>query len=511
MKRTVVDLSYYLLSDKFDQLMEKLPQEFHSGVKKSKIIHPNLYHDLSMLFYGVNLKPLPSNEVPLWEILNNIISTSVFQTMQSQVKRNLSKSMIASSIYLDQVIEQLPVNIINLVKEHNNLIEKDFDDEGNEINENNLKNEKDNLSTSKNETNLNKSSNIVNENHANKNEHSKIGGNKENKSEFQIPEIQKKLEIINNQFRKEFNEISNKMIRISRKASNTVVEKLNYINEFELIYQEATNNQKTFKDEDLFDISNFDILISILEELGKIKNEYENLNNNSKYEKYGAEKSDLIEYRSIIPQRLCNKQYLGLPLSNPLKIKLISEIHSLPHHSYLNPRTSQGPIICIIDTSGSTFSFRLTLNALSLFLMLYGRKMERPVMIIPFSGEKCFQIFDTSNYTLSEMISIASIWYGGGTEPYQPINSALDHIRKSKTWTQADILMITDGYFDKPSQDFLLDVQNLKNKQGLRLLGFLIDTNSENVEFFDETILINNMDDSELTRNKLVKNIFENL
>lgn len=81
----------------------------------------------------------------------------------------------------------------------------------------------------------------------------------------------------------------------------------------------------------------------------------------------------------------------------------------------------------------------------------------------------------------------------GGTEPYAPLEKAIEILSTDKDMKQGDILILTDGAFDKAPDNFLEELQKAREKPGLRLTAVVIDTGAGEAGFADKVLLIKDL------------------
>jgi uncharacterized protein with von Willebrand factor type A (vWA) domain len=129
-------------------------------------------------------------------------------------------------------------------------------------------------------------------------------------------------------------------------------------------------------------------------------------------------------------------------------------------------KQGRGPLVLVRDESGSMSGQRHALAvALEWSLLEVARRDNRDFCSIPFSGEGQFKVWQAPAKGQADpkgLLAHLSHFFGGGTEPYGPINKALDLIEVQSL--KADVLVITDGSFDQPAPDFLKRVNAVDAK-----------------------------------------------
>jgi uncharacterized protein with von Willebrand factor type A (vWA) domain len=80
--------------------------------------------------------------------------------------------------------------------------------------------------------------------------------------------------------------------------------------------------------------------------------------------------------------------------------------------------------------------------------------------------------------------------YGGGTEPYAPLTAAIQLIREDPSLREGDILAITDGDFGEPPEEFLRELEQAREKPGLKVVAVVINGNPGQADFADKVVMI---------------------
>lgn len=107
----------------------------------------------------------------------------------------------------------------------------------------------------------------------------------------------------------------------------------------------------------------------------------------------------------------------------------------------------RGPIILILDTSGSMFGFRSTIaKAVALQVMAVAHAEERPCFGLNFSGPgdllELELTFDGDG--LTRLIRFVSSSFDGGTCPAEALAAASRRLHQGD-WRKADIVLVSDG------------------------------------------------------------------
>ena len=175
----------------------------------------------------------------------------------------------------------------------------------------------------------------------------------------------------------------------------------------------------------------------------------------------------------------------------PLMIDILSRLDSVLKYRYEGKEpTAKGPLVFVEDVSGSTmgqtFSF---LSAINFTLIKSSALQNREYINIPFSGPGQFSVYRPGhNPDIKEVLSHLDSGYFGGTEPYAPLNEAIEIIENDPSMKKAFILFGTDGSIPPAPDDFISKIDNLKNKRGLEIYAILIGHNLASVSFANKTI-----------------------
>lgn len=136
------------------------------------------------------------------------------------------------------------------------------------------------------------------------------------------------------------------------------------------------------------------------------------------------------------------------------------------------PRLDKGPIIVSIDTSGSMEGYPQQLaTSLLLQIIKMAKTQKRNCYLIEFSVRA--QCLDLSRPgAMSQLDNFLSNTFSGGTDGEEMLDAALNML-KSKQYSMADILIISDFDFPQPEEDTYarMEAERLK---GTRFYGLHI-------------------------------------
>lgn len=140
-------------------------------------------------------------------------------------------------------------------------------------------------------------------------------------------------------------------------------------------------------------------------------------------------------------------------------------------YKYKNSRiSSKGPIICCIDTSTSMEGdHEIWSKSVAMALMDIAHKQKRDFVAILFSYRVGEVIeFNKNKVEPKKIYSLATSFYGSGTNFVEPLTEALRLINKAR-YKYADIVFITDG--EAPVDDeFIEEFNKQKEKKQFRMI-----------------------------------------
>jgi uncharacterized protein with von Willebrand factor type A (vWA) domain len=141
----------------------------------------------------------------------------------------------------------------------------------------------------------------------------------------------------------------------------------------------------------------------------------------------------------------------------------------------------KGPIVCLIDSSGSMSGDReIYAKAVALALLECARAENRAFIAIHFSsgrnamGLKVNLFSKKEPYNINNQIDLASYFEGGGTEFEAPLARAMHEIDNEPAFSKADIIMLTDGE-SGVSRTFLAAFNTWQKRKKVKTIGMLID------------------------------------
>ena len=141
----------------------------------------------------------------------------------------------------------------------------------------------------------------------------------------------------------------------------------------------------------------------------------------------------------------------------------------------VHKKLERGPIIVCLDTSGSMHGVPETVaKAITLEAMRLAHAEGRDCLLYAFSGygDVAEMELDLSPSGIESLCAFLCMSFHGGTDVSGPISAATRKLEGAK-WKRADIIMVSDGEFDVPS-DTLQILEEAKKKHSLRVHGLLV-------------------------------------
>ena len=217
-------------------------------------------------------------------------------------------------------------------------------------------------------------------------------------------------------------------------------------------------------------------------------------------------REQLVEYRrkELDLEDLAPDEFIGLgapegsALHTDFMIRLAN--NELLHSRYEGEAPEgRGPVIILKDTSGSMDGERLEFaNALEFAIMTRMLKENRKFISIPFSGSGNWCVYEPDGKpSLQEILDHLSINYNGGTDPYPPLVWSLDRILEKHDMRKAGILIITDGEFDYPDEEFSVKLNAARENPGVMIHSIVIGCDPYGLrEFADKIVMIEDLSES---------------
>jgi len=159
-------------------------------------------------------------------------------------------------------------------------------------------------------------------------------------------------------------------------------------------------------------------------------------------------------------------------------------------------KAGRGPIVCLIDSSGSMYGARDEwAKAVAMGLLEIAIKERRPFAYAIFSSARDELITDTfqpGDRSPEKIMNMVTAYLGGGTNFEKPLSWVVEKIKES-TFNKADIVMITDGEC-MVSDDFLKEFLSLKKAREFSVYSILIGHRAYELQrWSDEVFSVNDL------------------
>jgi len=173
-------------------------------------------------------------------------------------------------------------------------------------------------------------------------------------------------------------------------------------------------------------------------------------------------------------ERLLPSEVLKLRRYKPIFHKDYYEGRLLHYDLKRREKEAKGPIVIVLDLSGSMAGEKEQwAKAVSLATIDLAVKDKCPWAFVAFdAGIKNVKVFKKPPKP-EEVLEIMKIGASGGTNYELPLREVMKIIEQEREFTKADVLFISDGECDIPSE-FLEKFISFKKKCDVRVLGVLI-------------------------------------
>jgi uncharacterized protein with von Willebrand factor type A (vWA) domain len=155
------------------------------------------------------------------------------------------------------------------------------------------------------------------------------------------------------------------------------------------------------------------------------------------------------------------------------------------------PKNAKGPIICLVDASGSMAGPPMEwAAAVGLALLDISRSQKRDFAAAYFRGPgaelETFRFPRTGGYDPRDILRFATVGANGGTSFEEPLGWAFD-VQGEGTFKAADIVMVTDGEC-QVSDEFHERLMAAKKERGARIFSFLLGATPEELTRWSDRV-----------------------
>ena len=154
--------------------------------------------------------------------------------------------------------------------------------------------------------------------------------------------------------------------------------------------------------------------------------------------------------------------------------------HELTEESEVRrPRQERGPILAVVDTSGSMHGLpEQVAKALVLEALRTAHAEKRRCRLYAFSGpgQTLEHELDLSPDGIGRLLGFLGFSFGGGSDPTGPMNDVLQQIQGG-AWMKADVLLVSDGEWPAPAS--LMPAVRRAREAGTRFHGVQIGNRGE--------------------------------
>ena len=150
------------------------------------------------------------------------------------------------------------------------------------------------------------------------------------------------------------------------------------------------------------------------------------------------------------------------------------ECEAMERSENRKPRLDRGPILAVVDTSGSMHGLpEQVAKALILETLRTAHAEKRRCCLYSFSGPGQIEEheLELSPEGISCLLEFLALSFGGGSDPTEAITEVLKRLREGE-WLKADVLFVSDGEWPAPP-DLVSDVQRIR-EAGTRFHGIQI-------------------------------------
>ncbi|MGA9531516.1 MAG: hypothetical protein WBR18_02265 [Anaerolineales bacterium] len=217
--------------------------------------------------------------------------------------------------------------------------------------------------------------------------------------------------------------------------------------------------------------------------------------------RHGRESFTHYRSQELDLEHLAPEELIGLLDTDPESTSYLDFLRraldgELLHRQYEGPNEAgRGPFVCLLDKSASMRGLaNATASALELALLQLALRESRRFVSIPFSGPGNFEVYDPGpRPDPAELIEHIERACAGGTEPYAPLRAALDLIREDPSLKEGDVLIITDGEFERVPDGVLDLLAQVRQEPGAKIVAVVAGDSAGEAEFADRVVLVRDL------------------
>lgn len=183
---------------------------------------------------------------------------------------------------------------------------------------------------------------------------------------------------------------------------------------------------------------------------------------------------------------------LTIPKLKPLFFKAYSESALLQYKFRGKEPTGYGPLVICLDSSGSMEGYLEEWSkGVAIALLHIASSQKRNCRILHFNTEiERTDDFPKGKIDPTKLKNSMLSFYGGGTSWEAPFDNAMTLIESEFSYSQADIILITDGECNV-YPDWLSNFKNRKNRLKVNTYGVLLGcNNSKNLESLVDKLVV---------------------
>lgn len=155
-------------------------------------------------------------------------------------------------------------------------------------------------------------------------------------------------------------------------------------------------------------------------------------------------------------------------------VRVPIECETMERSESSKPRLDRGPILAVVDTSGSMHGLpEQVAKALILETLRTAHAEKRRCRLYSFSGPSQIEEheLELSPEGISRLLKFLALSFGGGSDPTEVVTEVLKRLREGE-WSKADVLFVSDGEWPAPP-GLISDVQRIR-EAGTRFHGIQI-------------------------------------